>query len=54
VDRVLFEESNVIVEWLALMLLCMCKVFVAILKSWAGCLGRICVVFLILFNQMLA
>jgi hypothetical protein len=54
VDRVTLEESNVIVEWLALLLLCMCMVFIAILKSWAGCLGRICVLFLILFNQTLA
>jgi hypothetical protein len=54
VDRVILEESNVIVEWLALLLLCMCTVFIAIFKSLAGCLGRICVVYLILFNQTLA
>ena len=33
------------VVWLAMLLLCVRTVFIAILKSWAGCLGRICVVF---------
>jgi hypothetical protein len=45
------EESNVVVEWLALLLLllCVCGWF-----SQAGCLGRICVLFVSVFNQTLA
>jgi hypothetical protein len=50
-DRMILEEQHVMVEWLAELLLCVWMVFIAILKSWGSCVGRICVVFLSLFNQ---